>query len=165
MARKKSAIEHLNSGREPHIIHQIPRGAPGYAEAKGGSMAVSSPREVDEFVRQLQPGEVITLDDLRAALARRHQVAVACPVSTAIFANMSARAAEELRARGVPQDDLTPWWRVLKKGGFLNPKLPGGVERQAALLAEEGVRVSPLRRQLAVYDHAERRPQHLLGED
>lgn len=165
MARKKSAIEHLNSGREPHIIHQIPRGAPGYAEAKGGSMVVSSPREVDEFVRQLQPGEVITLDDLRAALARRHQVAVACPVSTAIFANMSARAAEELRARGVPQDDLTPWWRVLKKGGFLNPKLPGGVERQAALLAEEGVRVSPLRRQLAVYDHAERRPQHLLGED
>ena len=165
MARKKSAIEHLNSGREPHIIHQIPRGAPGYAGAKGGSMVVSSPREVDEFVRQLQPGEVITLDDLRAALARRHQVAVACPVSTAIFANMSARAAEELRARGVPQDDLTPWWRVLKKGGFLNPKLPGGVERQAALLAEEGVRVSPLRRQLAVYDHAERRPQHLLGED
>ena len=65
----------------------------------------------------------------------------------------------------MPQDDLTPWWRVLKKGGFLNPKLPGGVERQAALLAEEGVRVSPLRRQLAVYDHAERRPQHLLGED
>ena len=165
MARKKSATEHLNSGREPHIIHQIPRGAPGYAEAKGGSMVVSSPREVDEFVRQLQPGEVITLDDIRAALARRHQVAVACPVSTAIFANMSARAAEELRARGVPQDDLTPWWRVLKKGGFLNPKLPGGVERQAALLAEEGVRVSPLRRQLAVYDHAERRPQHLLGED
>lgn len=165
MARKKSALDHLNSGREPHIVHQIPCGAPGYAEAKGGSMVVSSPREVDDFVRQLEPGEVITLDDLRAALARRHKVAVACPVSTAIFANMSARAAEERRARGVPQDDLTPWWRVLKKGGFLNPKLPGGVERQAALLAEEGVRVSPLRRQLAVYDYAERRPKHLLGED
>jgi alkylated DNA nucleotide flippase Atl1 len=165
MSRKKSAIEHLNSGREPHIVHQIPRGAPGYAEAKGGAMVVSSPREVDDFIRQLQPGEVITLDDLRAALARRHKVAVACPVSTAIFANMSARAAEEHRVRGVPRDELTPWWRVLKKGGFLNPKLPGGVERQAALLAEEGVRASPLRRQLAVYDHAERRPVHLLGED
>jgi alkylated DNA nucleotide flippase Atl1 len=165
MPRKKSAIEHLNSGREPHIVHQIPRGAPGYAEAKGGSMVVSSPREVDEFIRQLEPGEVITFDDLRAALARRHKVAVACPVSTAIFANMSARATEERRTRGVPEDDLTPWWRVLKKGGFLNPKLPGGVERQAALLAAEGVRASPLRRQLAVYDYAERRPVHLLGED
>jgi hypothetical protein len=48
---------------------------------------------VDALIRKLKLGEVITLDDLRAALARRHQVAVACPVSTAIFANMSARAA------------------------------------------------------------------------
>ena len=54
---------------------------------------------------------------------------------------------------------------MLKKGGILNPKLPGGVQRQAALLAEEGVRVSPLRRQFAVYDYADRRPKHLLGED
>jgi alkylated DNA nucleotide flippase Atl1 len=165
VAKKKSAIEHLNSGREPHIVHQIPRGAPGYAEAKGGAMVVSSPAEVDALVRKLEPGEVVTLDDIRAALARRHKVAVACPVSTAIFANMSARAAEERRARGVPQDELTPWWRVLKKGGFLNPKLPGGVERQAVLLAGEGVRASPLRKQLAVYDYESRRPQRNIEED
>jgi alkylated DNA nucleotide flippase Atl1 len=165
VAKKKSAIEHLNSGREPHIVHQIPRGAPGYAEAKGGAMVVSSPAEVDALVRKLEPGEVVTLDDIRAALARRHKVAVACPVSTAIFANMSARAAEERRARGVPQEELTPWWRVLKKGGFLNPKLPGGVERQAVLLAGEGVRASPLRKQLAVYDYESRRPQRNIEED
>ena len=164
MAKKKSAIEHLNSGREPHIVHQIPRGAPGYAEAKGGAMVVSSPAEVDQLIRQLEPGEVVTLDDLRQALARRHKVAVACPVSTAIFANMSARAAEERRERGVPQDELTPWWRVLKKGGFLNPKLPGGVERQALLLAAEGVRASPLRKQLAVYDYEARKPDRNIEE-
>ena len=165
MAKKKSAVEHLNSGREPHIIHVIPRGAPGYAEAKGGAMVVSSPAEVDQLIRQLSPGEVITLDELRAALARRHKVAVACPVSTAIFANMSARAAEELRARGVPQEELTPWWRVLRKGGFLNPKLPGGVERQAVLLAAEGVRASPLRKQLAIYDYEARRPDRQIEEE
>ena len=164
MAKKKSAIEHLNSGREPHIVHVIPRGAPGYAEAKGGAMVVSSPAEVDALIRKLEPGEVVTLDDLRAALARRHKVAVACPVSTAIFANMSARAAEERRARGVPQEELTPWWRVLRKGGFLNPKLPGGVERQAVLLAAEGVRSSPLRKQVAVYDYEARRPERNIEE-
>jgi alkylated DNA nucleotide flippase Atl1 len=162
MARKKSAIEHLNSGREPHIIPVVPPGAPGFAEAAGGSMVVSSPAEVDGIVRLLRPGEVATLDDIRAAIARRHKVAVACPVSTAIFANMGARAAEERRARGVPDAELTPWWRVLKKGGFLNPKLPGGVERQAALLAAEGVRASPLRKQLAVYDYEARRPDRPL---
>ncbi len=163
MARRRSAVDLLNAGREPHIVPFIPPGAPGYAEAKGGAMVVSSPREVDDVIRRIGPGEVMTLDDLRAFIARRHGVAVACPVSTAIFANMSARAAEEMRSRGVDADTLTPWWRLLKKGGFLNPKLPGGVERQAELLRAEGLRVSPLRRQLAVYDAAERVPDWARG--
>ncbi len=158
MPARKSAIDHLASGRQPHIVHMIPPGAPGYREAAGGAMVVSSPAEVDAMVRRLRPGELATLDDLRAALARRHDVAVACPVSTAIFLNMCARAAEERRAAGEPPEALTPWWRVLKKGGFLNPKYPGGTDRQAELLAADGVRVSPLRRQPAVFDYQERRP-------
>jgi hypothetical protein len=161
MPKKKTAIDHLESGRQPHIVHIIPPGAPGYREANGGEMVVSSPAEVDEFVRRLKAGEVATLDDLRAAIAARHAVAVACPVSTAIFLNMCARAAEERRAMGVPVDQLTPWWRVLKKGGFLNPKFPGGTDLQPELLAAEGVRVSPLRRQPAVFDYAERAPRAL----
>jgi alkylated DNA nucleotide flippase Atl1 len=158
MQGKRSAIDHMRSGRTPHIVHVIPRGAPGFAEAKGGAMVVSSPTEVDELVRAIGAGEVATLDDIRAALARRHGVAVACPVSTAIFANMGARAAEEMREMGAPEEALSPWWRVLRKGGFLNPKLPGGVARQSELLAFEGVRCSPLRKQLAVYDFADRKP-------
>lgn len=63
---------------------------------------------------------------------------------------------------GVPHEELTPWWRVLRKGGFLNPKYPGGTDRQAELLAAEGVRVSLLRKQPAVFDFDERRPNDLL---
>ncbi len=158
MAKRKTALEHLNNGREPHIVHMIPPGAPGYREADGGAMVVSSPSEVNAIVRTLRPGELVTLDDLRAAIARRHQVAVACPVSTAIFLNMCARAAEEQRALGLPESKLTPWWRVLKKGGFLNPKYPGGTDAQQALLEAEGVRGSPLRKKPAVFDFAERAP-------
>lgn len=50
MAKKKSAIDHLNSGRSSHIVHMIPKGAPGYAEARGGAMVVSSPAEVNEIM-------------------------------------------------------------------------------------------------------------------
>ncbi len=157
MGRVRSAIDHLTAGREPHIVHAIPPGAPGYREANGGAMVVSSPAEVDAFVRRIGRGEVATLDDLRAAIARRHKVAIACPVSTAIFAGMAARAAEERRVMGEDPERLTPWWRLLKRGGFLNPKLPGGMERQAALLAADGVRAAPLRRQLAVFDFETRR--------
>ncbi len=122
MGKAKSAIAHLESGREPHIVHMIPPGAPGYREAAGGAMVVSSPAEVDALVRTLRPGEVLTLDDLRAALARRHQVATACPVSTAIFANMSARAAEERRAMGVPEAELTPLVAAAQARRFPQPQ-------------------------------------------
>lgn len=164
MANRKSALDHLNGGRVPHIVQMIPPGAPGYREADGGAMVVSSPMEVDDFVGRIACGEVATLDDLRRAIARRHGVAVACPVSTAIFLNMCARAAEERRDMGVPPDALTPWWRVLKKGGLLNPKYPGGMARQAELLAADGVRASPLRKQLAVFDYAQRTPKSLADE-
>ncbi|MBC2670468.1 MGMT family protein [Novosphingobium piscinae] len=164
MARRKTALEHLQNGRQPHIVEMIPPGAPGFREAQGGAMVVSSPAEVDDLVRRLRRGELVTLDDLRAALARRHRVAVACPVSTAIFLNMAARAAEERREMGVPADTLTPWWRVLRKGGFLNPKFPGGTDLQAELLAAEGIRVSPLRKQPAVFDYLELRPRDPLED-
>jgi hypothetical protein len=158
MGKRKTALDHLSSGREPHIVHLIPPGAPDYREADGGAMVVSSPAEVNAMVRRLRSGELVTLDGLRAAIARRYSVAVACPVSTAIFLNMCARAAEEQREMGMPDAELTPWWRVLKKGGFLNPKYPGGTDYQTMLLEAEGVRVSPLRRQPAVFDFAERAP-------
>ena len=33
---------------------------------------------------------------------------------------------------------FTPYWRTLKAGGELNPKFPGGLEKQAILLTCEG---------------------------
>lgn len=38
---------------------------------------------------------------------------------------------------------ITPWWRVLKEGGKLNPKCPGGVEEQAKRLRAEGHELIP----------------------
>lgn|GEM_PF-1142863 len=156
MSRKRTALDHLAASKPPHIVHMIPPGAPGYREAAGGAMVISSPAEVNTFLRRIAPGEVATLDQLRAAIARHHDVAVACPVSTAIFANMAARAAEERRALGEDPAGLTPWWRLLKKGGFLNDKAPGGGALQAQLLGSEGVTVAPLRRKRAVFDFAAR---------
>lgn len=161
MTKKRSALDHLKSGRQPHVVTMIPPRAPGYKEAKGGPMVISSPAEVDEMLRTVRRGEVLTLTHLRAAIAEKHGVAVACPVSTAIFANMAARAAEELRASGAPADRLTPWWRLLKPDGYLNPKLPGGVERQALLLMNDGVATARVKKQLAVLDYLDRLPRRM----
>jgi alkylated DNA nucleotide flippase Atl1 len=84
-------------------------------------------------------GKVTTLDDVRACLARRHRTTIACPVSTAIFMGIAARAAQELRALGI--DDVTPFWCVLRADGLLNPNYPGGIRLQQACLEAEGHRV------------------------
>ena len=128
MAKRKTALDHLNSGREPHIVHLIPPGAPGYREADGGAMVVSSPAEVNAIVRTLKPGEVITLDDLRAAIARRHAVAVACPVSTAIFLRVVAEAAWDERQAGARAAEVAPFRRVIAPDAPLAKKLRRGLQ-------------------------------------
>ena len=106
-----------------------------------GTMVVPAPLEVDALMRQVPPGKVTTINELREALARKHRVNVACPLTTGIFAWIAAHAAEEAAAAGSEQ--RTPWWRTLKAGGRLNPKYPGGGETQARLLASEGHRLLP----------------------
>ena len=44
-------------------------------------------------------------------------------------------------AAGTDRAKVTPWWRTLKVGGALNPKLPGGGALQAQLLRAEGHRI------------------------
>jgi len=101
-----------------------------------GTCAIPAPKEVDEFMRAVPRGKLTTINDIRAALARRHSATIGCPITTGIFAGIAARAAEEAAAEG--KKDITPYWRTLKSSGELNPKYPGSVEAQAAHLKDEG---------------------------
>lgn len=101
------------------------------------SMLISSPEEVEAFIAQIPPGHTITLTQLREELARRHNAAVACPMSTAIFVNIVARAYAE-RERNEGKTSIG-WWRVLSSAGKLNPKFPGGADEQARRLQAEGI--------------------------
>jgi hypothetical protein len=81
---------------------------------------------------------VVTINELRAALAKKHQADFACPITTGIFSWIAAHAAEEADDAGEKRP--TPYWRTLKTGGELNPKYPGGVARLRRKLAAEGHR-------------------------
>ncbi len=104
-------------------------------------MVVPAPMEVDELMRRVPKGRVTTINELREALARKHRVNFACPITTGIFAWIAAHAAEEAAAEGKKR--ITPWWRTLKSGSELNVKYPGGAEAQAARLRVEGVEIEP----------------------
>jgi len=101
-----------------------------------GTCVIPAPMEVDALMRKVPKGKVTTINEIRAALARRHRATIGCPITTGIFAGIAARAAEEVVAEG--QRRITPYWRTLKSRGELNPKYPGGVEAQAARLKDEG---------------------------
>ncbi len=101
-----------------------------------GTVAIPAPIEVDEIMNKVPRGKLITINQIRAFIAQKHGATIGCPMTTGIFANIAARAAEEAAAEG--KQDITPYWRTLKSKGELNPKYPGGVEAQTAHLIEEG---------------------------
>ena len=101
-----------------------------------GTMVIPAPLEVDALMKQVPKGRVVTVNDLRSALATKHKANFACPLTTGIFAWIAAHAAAEAEADGAKR--ITPYWRTLKNGGELNPKYPGGVEKAAKRLRAEG---------------------------
>ena len=106
-----------------------------------GTCVIPAPIEVDEIMRSVPKGRLITINKIRESLARKHGASIGCPITTGIFCNIAARAAEEDASEG--GKGITPYWRTLKSKGELNEKYPGGVEAQAARLQSEGHTVEP----------------------
>lgn len=132
---RKSFREKLADSKGLPRIAEIP---PQLAARWGvsGTMVIPAPREVDAVMRRVPRGRLITVNQIRAALARKHGVTTACPITTGIFASIAARAAGEDEAEG--RRRVTPYWRTLKGGGELNPKYPGGMAEQKKRLRAEG---------------------------
>jgi alkylated DNA nucleotide flippase Atl1 len=104
-----------------------------------GTVVIPAPMEVNEIMRKVPEGKLTTINDIRAVLAKKHKATIGCPITTGIFAWVAANAAEEERAKG--EKDITPYWRVLKAGGVINEKYPGGVDAQKKLLEKEGHKI------------------------
>jgi hypothetical protein len=113
-------------------------------------MVIPSPMEVDEVMRRVPKGRLATINEIRAALARKHKTDIACPLTTGIFAWIAAHAAEEARLAGTKR--ITPYWRTLKSDGGLNPKYPGGIAAITKLLLAEGHKVVTRGRKTVVAD-------------
>ncbi len=103
---------------------------------------------VDEIMRRVKKGKLVAARQIRTKLARDCGADVTCPLTTGIFMRIAAEAAEEDRLNG--RKRITPYWRVVKDDGSLNPKFPGGVGQQARYLRSEGLGIARQRKRIFV---------------
>ena len=98
----------------------------------GRTMVIAPPIDYDAFIKCVPSGKLITTDILRKAMAKKYNVDITCPLTCGIFVNIVAWASFQRN------DNITPYWRVLKSNGELNVKYPEAIELQRRLLEEEG---------------------------
>ena len=147
--KKKSWTEKLADNKGLPRVEKI---SEKMSKRRGsGTVVIPAPMEVDAMMRKVPWGKLVTINEIREALAKKHNATICCPMTTGIFAWIAANAAEEQRQEG--KRDITPYWRTLKTGGVINPKYPEGVERQKELLAEEGHRIIQKGKKYIVADY------------
>ncbi len=117
-----------------------------------GTVVIPAPIEVDELMHKIPYGKLTTINDIRAALAKKYNASICCPLTSGIFAWIAANAAAEQQQNG--KKNITPYWRTLKAEGCLNDKYPGGIDIQKQLLEGEGHTVASRGKRFFVVDYA-----------
>lgn len=134
MAKQKDWVEKLRENKGLPKVEKITK---KMSQRRGsGTVVIPAPIEVDGVMKKVPKGKLITINEIRQVLAKKHGTTIACPLTTGIFAWIAAHAAEQEKSEG--KKKTTPYWRTLKSGGVLNEKYPGGIENQKKLLVEEG---------------------------
>lgn len=128
----------LEKKQEPRIVGIPPKMQKRFGE---GTMLIPTPLLVDKLIRKIPEGKLVTTTEIRKRLAEDFDTDTTCPLTTGIFIRIVAEVAEEDRAAG--KKIISPYWRVLKKDGSLNEKFPGGIEKQAKHLRNEGHSILP----------------------
>lgn len=149
MKKKKTWREKLLDKKDlPKVVELTGKLKDKFGE---GTMVIPAPIEVDEIMKFIPFGKLITVNEIREILRIKHNTTTACPLTTGIFVWISANAAEDDRREG--KKNITPYWRTLKSGGFLNPKYPGGDENHKVLLEMEGHKVLKKGKKFFVKDY------------
>jgi hypothetical protein len=133
----KSWLEKYHNGKPP----QVKKLNYTYGGMKpGDNMLISSPEEIDAYIRAIPFGETRSVDAMRKDLAKKHGADGTCPLTTGIFTRIVAEVAIEDMVKGKSAKEVTPFWRVVVPGSPLAKKLTCGESMVVELRAQEGIR-------------------------
>lgn len=133
---RKTYNEKLHNSKDLPKVKYVGHDSKMVKRFGGGYMLIAAPLEYNEIMKLVPEGKVLTTQEIREFLAKRHEADFTCQLTAGIFINIVANASVEREMMG--QGDLVPYWRTLKKDGELNVKYPGGVKGQQLLLEGEG---------------------------
>ena len=135
MKKKKTWREKVNEFEEQ--IHTI---TPDWEEKLGkGLILIPNAIDIERLINETRKGELLTNDVIREKLAKEKKVQVTAAIPTGVYLKYIALAAEEEKEAG--KQVITPYWRVLKPNGTINPKFPISLEESIVLLESEGHKV------------------------
>ncbi len=116
----KTWNDKLHSGKQP----QTKRLEIDFAGMKAGSlMYISTPLEVEQYVRRIPYGHLSSPKEMRDDLAKRNGADHTCPVSTGIFLRIVSEAALENYKDIKSITEITPFWRIVAPDSDLGKKL------------------------------------------
>ena len=116
----KTWNEKLHCGKQP----QTKRLEKDFAGMKAGSlMYISTPLEVDQYVKGIPYGSLVSPKVMRDDLAKRNGADHTCPVSTGIFLRIASEAAFEDYKKTLCITEITPFWRIVAPDSELAMKL------------------------------------------
>lgn len=83
MPKRKSWSEKLKDNRGLPKVEKI---AGKMSKRWGvGTVVIPAPMEVDEMMRRVHEGKLITINEIRRTLAKKHKATIGCPMTTGIF--------------------------------------------------------------------------------
>lgn len=132
MAKKKTYREKINEFQEK--IHEI---TPEWESKLGkGKILIPSAIDIERLINMTKKGELLTNDIIREQLAKEKKVQVTAAIPTGVYLKYIALAAEDEKRE--KKTNITPYWRVLKPDGTINPKFPISVDELMKILEKEG---------------------------
>jgi hypothetical protein len=132
----KSWRQKLYPGVEPHVsvIDKPMCGFPA-----GSKLFVATPPVVKRYMEEVPMGQSRTTSQMRQELAKRHGADGTCSLTAGIAVRIAAEAALEDPDDGVPENRITPFWRLVDPESGIAKTLSCGVEFVRVRRLAEGI--------------------------